>query len=148
MRFYFVAACCQYEVSISRDTLYTPFSNVFRILTWKLKILSHRFACKKIVLPFKFMFMTSKKPNEKIVQVAIPLELYAKITQFAAESRRNLRQQILFDVEKIYFNVKLTKEYEDKFGLPLNRVKNSGTYNGPWTPETAEKSTDDFEFEL
>lgn len=92
--------------------------------------------------------MTLKKPSEKIVQTAIPLELYAKITQFAAESRRNLRQQMLFDLEKIYSNVKLTKEYADKFSLPHNGVKNLATYNGPWTPETAEKSTDDFEFEL
>lgn len=55
-----------------------------------------------------------------MVQIPVPLELYAKISQYAAENRRNLRQQIIFDIEKMYLNVKLTQEYANKFDLHVN----------------------------
>lgn len=64
--------------------------------------------------------MALRKHGEKMVQIPVPLELYAKISQYAAENRRNLRQQIIFDMEKMYLNVKLTQEYANKFDLHVN----------------------------
>ena len=70
--------------------------------------------------------MALRKHGEKMVQIPVPLELYAKISQFAAENRRNLRQQIIFDIEKMYLNVKLTQEYANKFDLHVNGIPKVG----------------------
>lgn len=78
--------------------------------------------------------MTVVKNGEKMVQTPIPLELYAKVCQYAAENRRNLRQQIIFDMEKMYSNVKLRREYAEKFGLHAINVSNAGLQNTNFQP--------------
>ena len=118
------------------------------MLFWKLKIFSHTFACEIIFLTFKFIRMTVLKNGEKMVQTPIPLELYAKVCQYAAENRRNLRQQIIFDMEKMYSNVKLRKEYVEKFGLHANNVSNVGLQNTNFQPPAVNYGNTDDEEDL
>lgn len=92
--------------------------------------------------------MNGKNNVDKLVQIPIPIELYAKVCQYAAENRRSPRQQMIFDIEKIYFNVNLNDFFAEKFGLSVKSMPNVGLRNNDFLSETVNLGTQDEKEEL